>query len=562
MSIEAVAQAIQQEAQSGVTDATRSPRVRRGVYSMRDKTGFYMIRTRIPAGLITPEQLEAIATVAEEVAWPLGVHLTTRQGLEIPGAPADKVVSILQRLETRGITTYLTGGNAVRAVVSCPLSGVTPDEVFDVTPHALATDRYFHNKEAFQQMGRKFKIAFDGCQHDDHVRTLATDLGARAATQAGRRGFTVVVGGGLGATPKIAHPLEAFTAEEDLFSTIEAVLRVFARHGNRENRARARLKWLIEEKGIEWFRAEVLKERALVVQEGGLPAPSWPVIAESLSKASEVLATETAPTDAAYELWKATNVHAQKQTGLVTVWVRVPHGDLLVSQLRQIAAIAKRFAGGLRFSIEQDIVLRHVAEAALPALYAALQQAELSACCAGQLADITRCAGSDTCLSALTNSRGAANNIAKAISGDLAQDPVLKNLRVRVSGCPNSCSHHHAADIGVFGLSKQYFGRSVPHYALVLGGNHSGGAAGIRVIEVPALRVGQAVKATLLYYRSERATDETFTAFVQRVGAEALQKKLVALAQVPPPEKAPACYRDLGADGDFRIGAKRGECAA
>jgi sulfite reductase beta subunit-like hemoprotein len=560
MSIEAVDQAIRQETGTGSTDATKSARVRRGVYSMRDKPGHYMIRFRVPSGILTADQLDLAAGIAEQVGWPLGVHLTTRQGIEIPGVPADKVIGYLRLLEKSGITTFLTGGNGVRSVVSCPLSGVTPDAAFDITPYALAVDRYFQSKEEYQAMPRKFKIAFEGCAKADHVRTLATDFGARAVVRDGRKGFHVTVGGGLGALPKIAQVLEEFVPAEDILWEIESVLKVFVQYSNRENRAHSRLKWLLEDRGLEWFKTEFATAKKHLKESGQRPEVKLPEIVETAVDASSFHAQP--PATDLYPVWKETNVAEENQKGLATVWVRVPEGDLSVAQLRQVGDIVRRFAGSLRLSLEQDLVLRRVPETALPELYEALQKAGLSACCANELADITRCAGADVCLSALTNSRAATATISEALKGKLDRDPVLKKLRIRVSGCPNSCSHHYAADIGVFGLSRKINDRPVPHYALVLGGSSEGGILGQRAAEVPALRVGQAVKATLLFYRSSRQNEETFAAFVKRVGVAAFKEKLSALAQVPPLEVAPAVYRDLGADGDFKVGARKGECAA
>ncbi|PAW77805.1 MAG: hypothetical protein B9S32_09385 [Verrucomicrobia bacterium Tous-C9LFEB] len=561
MSFEPISQAIQQEATAATTDQTRSVRVRRGVYSMRERPGFYMVRTRIPAGLISPEQLEAIAALAEEVNWPLGVHLTTRQGLELPGVPADKVVPILEKLQAAGITTFLTGGNSLRSPISCPYAGVTADEVFDVTPYALAVDHYFREVQtSYQVMPRKIKLAFEGCAHTDHVRTQVTDIGLRAVQREGQNGFQVLIAGGLGATPKLARELEAFIPVSELLLTIETILRVFNAHGNRENRSRARLKWLLEEKGLDWFRGEYDRERADLAKNP--PALQLPTLTETAPALDGYPAVTEAELGEHYAVWKETNIHEQPQPGRVSVSIRVPNGDLLPQHLRQIAALTRRFAGNVRTSIEQNFLLRHVSAQALPALYLALKEAELDACCADELIDITRCAGSDVCLSALTNSRGAAFKISEAIRGDFSRHPDLRHLRIRVSGCPNSCSHHHTADIGLFGLSRQIHGKPVPHYAIELGGTASGTAVGSRVAEVPALRVGQAVKSTLIFYRDQHTAGEDFAAFVERVGPDAIKERLAPLANVPPPETAPTLYRDLGSDKDFRLTAKRGECAA
>ncbi len=546
-----------------VTDQTKSSRVRRGVYSLRGKPGSYMVRLRVPAGILTPDQLDALAAIEDEVGWPLGVHLTTRQGIEIHGVLAERVIPCLHRLEALGITTFLTGSNSVRAVVACPLSGTAPGEAFDVTPYALLVDRHFRNKPLFHQLPRKIKIAFEGCPDTDHVHTLASDIGLRAVNRNGTKGFRVTLGGGLGAQPKVALPYLEFLAATNLLLALESILRAFNAHGNRENRARSRLKWLLEDRGLEWFRAEVEKERHLLEEQGGVPLPALPSIPESKVPPNAPTETAAPASDpAAYAFWNETNVRPHKKSGLVTVTIRVPEADLRPAELRAVAAIARRFAGGIRLTIEQDIVLRHVRGTALPLLYAALVEAGLAANCADHLADVTRCSGADGCLSAITYSRGAAQDITRTLGQDLIADPVLRPLRIRVSGCQNACSHHHAADIGLFGLSKTVHGRPVPHYALLLGGAAQGGVSGLRAGEVPARNVGAAVREALLFYRAERQEEEPFADFVRRVTPASFVQRLAPLAAVPPPEEAPDFYRDLSADDAFKVTAKRGECAA
>ena len=557
-SFQQLEQALLNEAESGPTDETKAVRVRHGIYSVRGQPGRYVVRIRVPAGILTADQLEIVATLAAAAGWEEGAHLTTRQGIEIAGVPAGRVVDFLRRLEEVGLTTARTGGNVVRGVVCCPLAGVAAGEIFDVTPFALAVDRYFREHPDFQRMPRKIKIAFEGCAHD-HVRTLVADIGVRASLKDGQKGFRIVVGGGLGASPKRAQVFEEFVPVEHLFVTLEAVLRVFDRHGDRNNRSRARLKWLLADWGIERLRNEIVVERTRLLAQG---APSF-VLPQVAEERGPVDATAAIPSRrTACETWRQSNVRSQKQTGFATVFVRCPLGDLQPAQILRVAEAARQFAGGIRTSIDQNLVLRWVPEQVLPALHEFLSPADLAGYCAEQLLDVTRCVGATACLSAITNPKPAAEKIVAAIEANLAHDPLLRGLRIRVSGCPNSCSHHHAADIGLYGVSRQIHGRPVPHYVLLLGGASSAEAFGARVTEIPALRVAEAVEQTLELFQTERASGENFAAFVNRVGLARVRQRLEPLTRVGAPEAEPALYRDLGASRQFKVEAQRGECAA
>jgi sulfite reductase beta subunit-like hemoprotein len=558
----ALDKALSQEAQAGATDDTKRVRGWHGVYSLRGQPGRYIIRIRIPAGILTPAQLEVIAGLTEQSKWQTGAHLTTRQGIEIAGVPSGQVTTFLRGIEDAGLTTLRTGGPVVRGVVCCPLSGVAADEVFDVTPYALAADRHLREHGAFQQLPRKIKISFESCPHD-HVRTLVSDIGVRAVRRGGQEGFRIVVGGGLGASPKTASVLEPFIPREDLLPVLKAILRVFNRHGNRDNRARARLKWLLAEWGIEKFRSEVRTELARFGREyrsGKVPLPQ--VVEEQPPVGASESATIPNGQAGGFQAWRGSNIQIQKQLGFAAVFVRCPLGDLLPAQLRIVAEGARKFAGGVRTSIDQNLVLRWVREDSLPELYEFLHMARLADDGVGQLPDITRCVGTTACLSAITNPRSAAEAVASALATELSADPVLRHLRIRISGCPNSCGHHHAADIGFFGVSKRINGRPVPHYAVLLGGANSGEAFAARAIEIPAFRLSLAVEQVLRLYRAQRATDESFSAFLGRIGLSRVRELFEPLTQVPAPEIEPAAYRDLGADRDFSVGAQGGECAA
>lgn len=261
-----------------------------------------------------------------------------------------------------------------------------------------------------------------------------------------------------------------------------------------------------------------------------------------------------------FQGWREANVRVQRQPGFVSVLIRSPQGDLRPAQIRQIAAVARRHAGGIRTSIDQQLLLRWVREGSLPDLFQQFQSVGLAG--AGQAFGITRCVGAAACLMAITHPRPAAAAIAGALEPELAADASLRDLRIRISGCPNSCGHHHAADIGLFGVSKTFHSRPVPHYAVLLGGVSSAEAFGARVLEVPALNVGQAVREIVVFYRSARRTSEGFAAFVGRVGLAAVKERVEPWTAVAAPAVQPAFYCDLGSTQPFAVGVRGGECAA
>jgi sulfite reductase beta subunit-like hemoprotein len=554
-----LAEGLRQEIQTGPTDATKGIRVRHGIYSLRGKAGQYIIRIRIPAGVLTTEQLETVAALTEQSGWEAGAHLTTRQGIEIAGLSAVEIPAALEKLGATGLTTLRTGGPFVRGVVACPFSGVARDEIFDVAPFALAVDRYFREHADFQKLPRKIKISFEGCAHD-HVRTLVSDIGIRTVRRDGAKGFRVTIGCGLGASPKTALVLEEFVPAEKLFGSLEAVLRVFNRHGFRENRARARLKWVLADWGIEKFREAVRNELKGADTEWQTFSGRLPEIVELKPAAGR--GAKSASTDAGFQAWRESNVHQQRQNGFVSVLIRCPLGDLQPAQIRQIVGAARQFAGGLRTTIDQNILLRWVPEDLLPELYQSLQCGALAGAAAEELPDITRCVGATARLMAITNPRPAAEAIIGALEKELAGDASLRQLRIRISGCPNSCGHHHTSDIGLFGVSKNFHNRQVPHYALLLGGVSSDETFGTRVLEVPAFNLAQAVREIVGFYQAERQLGEIFSTFVNRIGLPALKQLLEPLTQVASPADQPNFYHDLGSTQPFVVGARGGECAA
>lgn len=558
--ISQVEQAIQKERERGNADeATKHARVRRGIYSMRAKPGRYVIRVRLPAGILTAPQVGMIAEIVEKHGAPGYAHLTTRQGIEIADVPGQTVGGLLRTMESAGITTSRTGGNVIRNIVCCPLSGIEPREAFDVTPFALSLDAHLRDHPDCQAFPRKVKIAFEGCP-TDHVRTTACDIGLHAKRVGSQRGFHIRVAGGLGSTPMVGQALEEFTPLPQLVPTVEAILRVFNRKGNRSDRAHARMKWLVRSQGIDKFRRDVLQER------DQLPPSRSSQVTESEDASAGVKRSEdaqTSKTESGFENWKSFNTLPQKQAGALAAWVYVPLGNLTPAQLRVIAQAVRRFSTSPpRLSIEQNVLLRGISKVDLPELHRLLASQGLGGCCAGRVMDITRCVGSTCCLSAITNPVAAARALEQLFRNGLAKHPRLQNLRIRVSGCPNSCSHHYAADIGLFGASKRLHERPAPHYALVLGGQADGEHLGKRIVDIPARQLVPAIDKLFHSYLNGSAPNESFREWTVATGAQGIKSLLGNLLSVPAPVAGPEFYRDLEETSEFSVQAKEGECSA
>jgi sulfite reductase (ferredoxin) len=436
-----------------------------------------------------------------------------------------------------------------------------------VTPYARALSRYFLRNPLNQNMPRKIKIAFEGCA-TDHARLAIHDLGfvAKIREVDGKplRGFGILVGGGLGPLPQSAPLLEEFTPAELLIPSAEAVLRIFDRHGNRKDRNRARLKFLLKDWGIETFREQFLLERkiALATRSG---KADWS-IAETEETAPELdLRAEEAAVSGGFEGWRAARCGPQKQKGFYTVAVGCPLGDIDVTQMRGLAQIARRHcAGRMRLSIAQNFVLRWAPESHLAAIHRELEALGLASHDAEHLADITRCPAADTCQLGITHSRGMAEALSRALGNGLASDPVLRRLSIKISGCPNSCGQHHIADIGLYGNAKTVDSHAVAHYRLLLGGGTTVEKAtfGASIASLPAKRLPEVIRTLLLHYRESREGEESFGAFVARKGTAHFKQLVEPFAALPPYHERPDLYGDLGIEGEFKVKIGKGECAA
>ena len=547
-------------------DEFKARRLHLGTYGIRATHDVHMMRIKIPAGLLTAEQLECLGDLAERYSKSIG-HITTRQDMQLYWIPTREAPAAMAQAAAAGLTTREACGNSVRNVTACPYAGVSPSELFDVTKHAEAVTRHFLRNPASQKLPRKFKIAFEGCPVD-HAKTAIHDIGAVAAVrdEGGQRvlGFKLYVGGGLGAAPMEAILLEPFTPATELLRTCEAVVRVHDRLGDRKNKATARIKFVVKRLGPEAFRQEVFKERE------PLPRYSYPAVqvteTDEQPPAPQPVPAAPAP-NGAYKRWIFTNVTGQKQPGFSTVAIRLRLGDVSSAQMRGLAQILRRYCGGkLRTSIEQNLILRWVRTEHLTALFPELAAIGLAAPEAGKLQDVTSCPGAETCQLGIAASRGLARAVEDGLKAARLSGPDIDDIRVKISGCPNSCGQHHVADIGFFGGARKLNDRLTPHFQLLLGGLTEEGRAkfGEPVLKLPARRIPEAVVRIIELYRKDRqSAQEPFRVFAGRVGAAYWKHALEPFTALPPYERSPESYRDWGAETEFTLGGMGpGECAA
>jgi sulfite reductase (ferredoxin) len=524
-----------------------------------------MMRIKIPYGKMSAEQMEVLCDLAEEYSDQI-LHVTTRQDIQLHFIHIEDTPDLMRRLAAVGITTREACGNSVRNVTACPYAGVCHTETFDVTPYAHAITFFLLGHDDTQDFGRKVKIAFSGCKDEPCGLVNFHDLGGIAKVVDGKRGFEFYVGGGLGSVPYPAALISEFCPEEELLPLSQAVARVFARLGERENRSKARIKFLVKKLGVEEFKRLVFEERAKL-----RPDPRWTAFLQDLHATDETPLkppSELAPgaRPEGFDAWVKSNVKPQCQPGYSTAKINLPLGDYSPAQGRAIAAMMRRYTGDtLRTTVDQNLMFRWVSNADLPALYAELTGAGLAEAGADTITDITSCPGTDTCKLGISSSRGLAAELKhqlKVIENDL--DPAAKALHIKCSGCFNSCGQHHVADLGFLGVSRNVNGRRVPHFQLVVGGELTNNAAnyGLAIGAIPSKNVPKAVKVLTDFYVRDKQPGETFKAFVDRVGKKPIRKIVDELNQVPSYEQDPSYYSDWGDPREYTIGDMGvGECA-
>jgi len=553
-------------------DEFRGLRLRFGTYGQR-QPNVQMIRTKFPGGVITSRQTRQLARVADDFCGGRG-HVTTRQNMQFHFVPLADVPAILHLLADEGMTTREACFNTVRNVTASPDAGLRRDEIFDVLPYTRTVAFAFMRQALTDSMPRKFKIAFDGGSiydaHSDAMLGGIHDVGLLARLRDGEKGFRVVIGGGLGPLPVEAQVLDEFLPVDRLVNRIEAVLRVFNKYGNRKNRNKARLKFVLRERGFDWLKETIEGEYADILTNGGIPSPEqvpegfggFSTQPQPLGSGDFLPVVGTRRGDGRYDRWLETNVEEQKQTGYAMVRVRIDQGNLTGEQMRGLADLAETAGDSLlRVTIDQNILLAYVRLAHLPRVHAALDRIGLGEPGAGQLEDITTCPGAYSCNLALTK----AMSLGKAIHDVVRSytQPAARALTVKISGCPNSCGQHWIGNFGFYGNARKINGREIPYYQMVLGGGHDEHGDlkyGLAIQSIPARLAPTAVERVLTHYLDHRTEEESFRAYVLRHKVEFFRSMTADLAK--PPELFPEIYNDWGDDTAFSLQLGRGECAA
>jgi sulfite reductase beta subunit-like hemoprotein len=557
-------------------DVFRVMRLNNGIYGQRQGGTNQMVRIKLPAGTITPEQLELMGFLAETYSRGWG-HITTRQNVQIHFVELTRVPEVMRHLAGVGLTSREACGDTVRNVMACHLAGACPYEHLDVTPWAEATFRHFVRNPLGQRLPRKFKVNFSGCS-TDCGQAMFNDVGVVATTRTRddgttEAGFRVYIAGGLGATPHPALALEEFTSREDLLPTVEAVLRVFDQTGNRDNKLRARLKWVVDTLGIDEVRRRVLKIRRTLPASsswpGGIPAevatagdaPAGASVTGERTAVGQGVRVELLPSDP-YRRWEATSVVRGAANGSVSAVAYAALGDVTAEQFRALASIQRELGADVRLSNRQNVVFRGLTEAQLGVLYARLEAIGMARPGAELARDVVACPGADTCNIAVTQSRGLAKAIGEALEAEgLAE---VGGVRINISGCTNSCGQHHASDIGFFGAERRAHGRSAPGYQMLLGG-HVGQEQihfGDKALRLPAKNAPEAVVRVVRRFAGERNAGETFRGWLDRVGgAGSVGLELKDLDRFPTFDEDPSFYADYDETGPFVAAVGDSECA-
>ena len=534
-------------------------RLTRGVYGQRQQ-GVQMLRIKLPYGKVSPDQLRIIADIADDYSNG-NLHLTTRQNVQLHHIPLDDTPEIWARLEQVSVTLRESCGNTVRNVTASALAGVDPNEPFDVTPHAHAVYEYFLRNPVCQDMGRKIKIAFSSSTKDDAISYIH-DFGFVPKVKKKIRGFQVLIGGGLGAQTFFAKEAFDFLPEEKVISFIEAALRVFDRHGERERRHKARLKYLVDPKkglGLEGF-LRLVEEEYKALPEQILPIANV-VHAEPIRK--RPYANYKVKDRKAFETWNRINVAEQKQKGFYVVKVKVPLGNLSSSLARKVALIAESYAStDIRLSINQGLLFRYVNKESLPALYASLDEIGLASPGFDTLADVTSCPGTDTCALGVTNSTQLATELEKVIREEYPHLIDESQIKIKISGCMNSCGQHMIANVGFHGSSIKHGESVLPAMQVVIGGgiepDHQGYIAE-KVIKIPTRRVPAALRLLLDDFEANAEETDYFNQYYRTEGKKYFYELLKPLADL-------SCIRedellDWGSEQVFVPDVGVGECA-
>lgn len=566
-------------------DDFRRFRLQHGAYSSRLQMNYSMVRIKVPSGEISPEQLEKIASLSE--AFSIGsAHVSTRQNIQLHWVQLEDVSEVMTGLVEAGLTTREACGNTVRNVMCSHFAGVCPDEKFDSTSYAKAIARFFIRNPMCQNLPRKFKINFACCSN--HGLARIADIGLIPEIKDETRGFKIYLGGGLGAASFIGHLLEDFTPENKILPTCMATIRLFDRHGNRENMARNRMRYLVHEMGWEKFQKLVIKERSIVeMTTASYTTKLFNVKAEEesrpLPKAANtkvvklpMLNERVTLESPAYERWLHSNVVPQKQDGYFTVFVTLAAGDIAANQLRILADAIREFSaeGTARNTPQQNLAIRYIKSDDLHEFYNRIASIGLANPGALTIASAVGCSGTTSCNLAITNSHRLAKEVEyKFLELGLDTDDDLRDSTIKISGCPNSCGQHEIATIGFFGGASRIGTTMAPTYTMLFGGSAGEQSElGKAIMRVPAKRVIDTIRKIIEIYKLERSDSETLNQWINKIvrgdgtgkirNIENMKAMLTPVVQLLPEEQDPELYRDYGNGAKFSAKTAKGECAA
>jgi sulfite reductase beta subunit-like hemoprotein len=547
-------------------------RLKQGVYGQR-QPDVQMIRVKLPFGGVTPDQMEAFAEIAERFAPLRKGHITTRQNFQFHHIPLPDAAKAIRLMSKAGLSTREACGNTVRNVSGDPWAGVAEGELFDPTPYVGAFVRYFVRNEVCQLLPRKFKVAFTATDEDRAV-TGIHDLGflprERRVNGDSEFGFEMRTGGGTSIMPRVGYTLYDFVPFDDYLKVSEAVLRIFNRQEDlRANRARARIKFLIDRIGIDEFRKLVDEElKGDWVNERDFDPDSLMFEHDEETHAPSPPVEHSTPNGDASEFSRfcESNVRPQRQEGFSTVEAKVVRGDLSPEQFRGLAALMRDFTGGYaRTSIQQNLVLRWVRNESVYDVWLRLKELGLGGSGAHEITDVVSCPGTDSCKLGITSSMGLNTAVRERLDQMQIDDPLTRKIHVKMSGCPNGCSQHHIANIGFYGASIKVGDRHLPAYIAHIGGEYDGGTVKLAKrlkVRLPAKRVPEATERWVRFYTERREEGEPFNSFVERTDEKEFESLVKDLAM--PVEfnvENMAHFIDWERKDPYKVERGEGECA-
>lgn len=543
-------------------DGFRSLRLARGIYGQRQE-GVQMIRIKLPFGRLSSEQLHRIADVSDKYSTGR-LHITTRQDIQIHYVSLDQTPELWAELEKSDITLREACGNAVRNVTASETAGIDPDEPFDVTPYADAVFKFFLRNPICQELGRKFKISFSSSDQDNAL-SFIHDLGfiakIRVINGKETRGFKVMIAGGLGAQPRQADVMFDFLETDKIIPFIESTLRIFDRYGERNRRAKARLKHLILKIGLDQFVQYVKEEsKALSSHRVNIEVnPTEKIVSQHRAEVPQVSIED----QFAYKNWKEANVVAQKQEGLYAIGIKVRLGDFYTDKARILADLIKEYAEDeMRLTISQGILIRNIKESLLPFFYQKLSELGFTDLGYNSALDITSCPGTDTCNLGIASSTGLARELEKTLANEFPMYVNNKDISIKLSGCMNACGQHSIAQIGFYGMSIKNGDLVIPAFQVLLGGGSLGDGNGRfadKIIKIPSKRGPDALRLLIYDYEDNRLNDQAFNDYYLHMGKDHFYKLLKPLANISDVTKD--IYIDWGHDENYIKAIGVGECA-